>query len=278
MDKKKEIENLAKEIRSLLQKLENAFWEVSVNPANHQYHSNPGEHSYNYEVEDNDTWLFHGTRILYYKICLFLELKDVPSYLQMFTAKFGSIINDEKQVKESRGPLYDNSEPSMIIHDEFREFLWSFYEFDYALTKKIESNKLKLILENTNSIISKTNTNITNETSIYNPVKWVVEIVYPHTRNLGKARFIKKFATYHPDILVPEISSAVEFKYIRKGKNAEKYIDQLKTDADNYDGDPEYKYFYAVVFYEDKSDINPAGFKQAIREKKFPENWTVLAL
>lgn len=279
MDKKKEIENLAKEIRSQLHKLESTFWEVYVNPANYDYESpDPEHHYYDYEEEDKKTWLFHGTRILYYKICLFLELKNVPIYHKMFTTKFGDIINDEKKVTESRGPLYEDSEPSMIIHDEFREFLWSFYEFDYSTTKKLETNKLKLILENTNSIISKTKTKISNETSIYKPVKWLVEIVYPLSRDLGKARFIKKFTTYHPDILVPEISSAVEYKYIRKGENAEKYIDQIKTDADNYEGDPEYKYFYAVVFYEDKNEINPEAFKQAVREKKFPETWTIFAL
>ncbi|WP_242203226.1 PD-(D/E)XK nuclease domain-containing protein [Aestuariivivens insulae] len=98
------------------------------------------------------------------------------------------------------------------------------------------------------------------------------------TRNLGKARFVKKFTTYHPDILVPEISSAVEYKYIRKGAGIETYLDQIKTDADNYEGDPEYKFFYAVIYFEDKSVINPAGFKQAVIEKKFPENWTLIPL
>jgi len=276
MDKKKEIENLAKEIRSQLHKLENTFWEVYVNPANYDYV--PEHHYYDYEKEDKKTWLFHGTRILYYKICLFLELKNVPFYYKMFTSKFESIINDEKKVTESRGPLYEDSEPSMIIHDEFREFLWSFYEFDYSSTKRIETNKLKLILENTNSILSKTKTKISNETSIYKPIKWFVEIVYPLSRDLAKARFIKKFTTYHPDILVPEISSAVEYKYIRKEENVEKYLDQIKTDADNYVGDPEYKYFYAIVYYEDKSEINHEAFKQAVREKRFPETWTIIAL
>lgn len=279
MDKNKEIENLAKEIRSQLHKLESTFYEVYVHPANFDYEPPNPEHSYyDYEEEDNKKWLFHGTRVLYYKICLFLELKNVPTYYKMFTEKFGPIIYDEKKVTEDRGPLYEDSEPSMIIHDEFREFLWAFYEFDYSTAKKIETNKLKLILENTNSILFKTKTKVTNETSIYKPVKWIVEIVYPLSRNLGKARFIKKFVTYHPDILVPEISSAVEYKYIRKGENPEKYIDQIKTDADNYEGDPEYKYFYAVVYYEDKSEINPEAFKQAVKEKGYPESWTIFAL
>lgn len=276
MDKKKEIESLAKEIRAQLHKLESTFWEVYVNPANYDNETHDSENPYyDYDEKDKKTWLFHGTRILYYKICLFLELKNVPIYQKMFISKFENIINDEKKVRESRGPLYEDCEPSMIIHDEFREFLWSFYEFEFDYSS---TNKLKLILENTNSIISQTKTKISNETSIYKPIKCFVEIVYPLSRELGKARFIKKFTTYHPDILVPEISSAVEYKYIRKSENVEKYLDQIKTDADNYEGDTEYKYFYAIVYYEDKNEINPEAFKQAVREKNFPETWTIISL
>lgn len=283
-DKQKEIEFLSKEISNQLHKLEVAFWEAYVHPENFEdndyYEDEDGRihHYYDYEKEDKKTWVFYGTRALFYKICLFLELKNAPLYHRMFTDKFLPIINDQKQVKESRGPLYADDEPSMIILDDFREFLRSFQEFNTDYFKKLEVNKLKQILENTNSILSKTNTTVTNETSIYKPVKWLVEIVYPTMRSLNNSRFIKKFSTYKPDILIPEISSAVEYKYIRKGAKIETYLDQIKTDADNYTGDPEYKFFYAVVYFEDKAEINPAGFRQAVIEKKFPENWILLPL
>jgi hypothetical protein len=280
MSTEKEVEWLAKEIQSTLHKLENTFWEVFVKPGEYDsrdVESNTSYH-YDYEEEDNKQWLYYGTKMLYNKICLFLELKGVPLYHQIFTSKFKDIIDHQEKVMESYGGRYNESEPSMIIHDNFREFLSSFVEFDYEFSKKIETNKLKLLLENTNSIVTKTRTNVTNETSIYKPVKWVTEMIYPTARELPKARFIKKFSTYHPDILVPEISTAVEYKFIREDENAEKYIDQIKTDADNYKGDPEYKYFFAVVYYENKEDINPEAFRQAIKEKSFPDNWTIMAL
>lgn len=279
MSREQEIAWLAKEIQSMLHELENTFWEYFVSPG-YNFEDSDKSNSPYYESEKRDkkTWLYHSTKRLYYKICYFLELKDIPIYCEMFTSKFKEIIESEKKVLEDYGGWYDDSEPSMLIHDEFREFLSSFVEFDNKLLEKLEVNKLKLILENTNSILNKTNTQITNETSIYSQIRWITEIIYPTTRALGKARFIKKFATYHPDILVPEISSAVEYKYIKKSENFEKFIDQLKTDADNYDGDPEYKYFYAVVYFECKSDINKAAFEQAVIEKKFPEAWTIIVL
>ena len=70
----------------------------------------------------------------------------------------------------------------------------------------------------------------------------------------------------------------MEYKYIRKGENIEKYIDQIKTDADNYKGDSEYKFFYAVVYFGDKAEHNPEAFKNAVNEKSFPDNWTIMAM
>lgn len=271
----KEIENLANEIRSQLTKLESTFWDVFVAPSKPDMLES---HYWKYERDDDETWLYYGTRSLFYKICLYLELKNANAYLDMFKRKFEGIIYDRNKTMKSHSGFYSDSEPFMIIHEEFREFLSAFTEFDYNFLHRTESNKLKQILENTNAIIDKTKTIIKNETSIYRPVKWFIEIVFPNTKSLFKARFIKKFTTYHPDILVPEISSAVEYKFVRRGANVSAYLDQIKTDADNYEGDSEYKFFYAVVFYEIKSEINPKAFKAAVEEKKFPENWEIIAL
>jgi hypothetical protein len=275
MSKENEINYLVNEIKHLLRKLESTFWDTTVAPSEGMYDSNDYCH---YELSDRKTWLYYGTKILYYNICVFLELKNLPLYQKMFVEKFSNTIENESVTVKSRAPLYSESEPTMIILDDFREFLSSFSEFDYNALRKNKTNKLRLILENTIPIIANTKTKITNETSIYRPVKWFVEIVYPSARGLNKARFIKKFKTYHPDILIPEISSAVEYKYIKRGENIDKYIDELKIDADNYTEDIDYKYFYAVVVFEDKSELNPEAFKNGIREKDFPKTWSIIAV
>lgn len=273
MAKGHEIDTLAKEIQRLLAELEGYFWDVRVQPS---YESGALSRYEESARDDKETWLFHGTKQLYYKICLFLELKNVPVYLNIFVSKFGPFIDDKMSVMTDRGPLYEESEPSMIIHDDFRDFLSGFPEF--AHNKKAETNKVRLILENTNAILAKTATIPKSETPIYNTVRWFIEIVYPQTRSLNKARFIKKFKTYRPDILIPETSSAIEYKLVKKGKNTGDYLDQIKTDADSYEGDPEYKFFYAVVYFQDKNDLNKAAFDHAVVEKSFPENWMIIAL
>lgn len=277
MTKEKELDWIAKEIKSTLNDLENTFWNAFVKPSEFGF-EDENRDPYDFEKVDNEEWLFQGTRRLYYKICFFLELKSVSEYCNIFRAEFGSMIDDQQKVLDSYGGRYNESEPSMIIHDRFRDFLSAFVEFDYEFSRKVETNKLKLILENTNAIVARTRTNVTNETSIYIPVRWVTEVIYPSTRSLGKARFISKDWTYHPDILVPEISSAVEYKLIKPGESLQKYLDQIKTDSDNYVGDPEYKYFYAVIYFKDKTSMNNEGIKQAIKEKQFPENWSIMAL
>lgn len=274
MNNDTEIEQLSKDILAALINMEAIFWDVYVG---YGQYDEPTKRD-KYERDDNETLLFEGTKELYYKICFFFELKNAPIYLLVFTEKFGKIISDSKKVTDSRAPMYMESEPSMIILDEFRTFLSPFIEFKDSASKRLVTHHLQLVLENTIPILSKTNTTVKNERSIYEVVKWYIEVIYPQTRRRNNARFIKKFSTYKPDILVPEILSAVEYKYVRTGKNIETFLTQLKTDADNYTGDSEYKYFFAVVYLKDKTTVNPASYKEAIIEKKFPENWTILIL
>lgn len=272
MKKDKEIELLANGIEKQLRQLEGYFWDVYVEPGY------IGGEYVKPDWDDKETYLFYGTRELYFKICLFFELKELPIYLRSFQIRFKRIIDDKKKVRNSRGPMYEESEPSMIILDDFREVLSGFIEFQTDNFRKRFSDKLKGILANTNSILAKTGTKVVSERSIYTIVHWVVEMTYPESRRRNKSRFVRKFKSYKPDILVPEVSAAIEYKMIRKGKNIGDFLDQIKTDADNYDGDPEYRFFYAAVYFEDKSDLNQSAFDKAVEEKKYPENWTVIAM
>lgn len=271
MNKENELKIIIDNIKNRLAQLESYAWDVYVEPGY------SGESTFDdYERSDKDTWLHFGTRQLYYWISLFIEMKNYPLYLSMFTSKFGSYIDDSKRVKKVHDPFSAESDPSMIILDEFREFLSAFSEF--SAYEKIRTNKLLSILSHTNAMLLKTNTTITNETSIYDVMKWFIEIVYPRTLRLKKARFSDKFTHYEPDILVPEISCAVEYKYVRTGQNISTYLNQLKNDAENYKGDVNYRFFYAVVYFQDKTDLNQEAFKVGVAEKGFPDNWMIIAV
>ncbi len=205
MNSQNEIDFIVKAINEQLADLESKAWDVYVEPSEFPENVDSKNYYYITERDDKKTYLFYGTRMLYFKIILFLEYKNLPYYLELFKSKFSNIIDNPEAVRKTEGPKYDESEPSMIILDDFREFLYSFVEFGYNNRIKIEHNKLKLILQETNNLIKISQAVVTNEASIYKAIKWFVEIVYPTSRSLNKARFIRKFGTYNPDILIPEI-------------------------------------------------------------------------
>ncbi|WP_431609189.1 hypothetical protein [Chryseobacterium sp. 'Rf worker isolate 10'] len=274
--KEKEIEFLIYEIDSLLSKLRNKHWSEFVLPTLHGDFSEVDKDlDHDKTASDNREWLFIGTRNLYYKICLFLELKHVQYYMQMFVSEFKPIIDKREEVLKEYEGRYSESEPRMLILDRFSDFLGSFVEFNKGPIALL-IDKLENILENTRTIISMTQTKIRGEKSIYKSVRSVVELVFPTTRALNKSRFIQKYATYRPDILIPELNTAIEYKYIRSGSKYESYLTQIKTDADNYVKDPEYKYFIAVIYFEDKNVINRKSFNEAVLEKGFPDNWKII--
>lgn len=271
MNKENELKSLTTKIKNRLSLLEGYFWDVFVETA---YYDEPNHVD---EVKDDkETYLFHGTKELYYWICLFLELRNLSAYLDLFITKFNPYIDDKGKVLDSRNPLYQDSEPSMIILDDFRNFLSAFPEFSEF--DKVPTDKLYNVLSATSSILEKTNIQPKAEPIIYKTVHWFLAQIYPKSKLLNRAKFFDLFTSYIPDILIPEIASAVEYKFIRKGKNIANYLNELKTDADNYKGDSNYRFFYAVVFFEVKSELNQPQFKAAILEKGFPDNWTIIAL
>jgi len=207
-----EIKLLIVKIKNRLALLESYFWDVFVETA---YYDEPNP--VDEEKDDKETYLFHGTKELYYWICLFLELRNLSAYLNLFISKFNPYIDDKKKVIESRNPLYQDSEPSMIILDDFRNFLSAFSEFSGF--DKVPTDKLYNVLIATNGILDKTNVQPDGETIIYKTVHWFLAHIYPKSKLLNRAKFFDLFTHYIPDILIPEIASAVEYKYIRKGKN-----------------------------------------------------------
>ncbi|CAD5258088.1 MULTISPECIES: hypothetical protein [unclassified Imperialibacter] len=92
----------------------------------------------------------------------------------------------------------------------------------------------------------------------------------------NKASFIQQFKTYDPDILIPELNVAIEYKFIRKGNIIEDYIDQVKTDANNYKGDNRYENFVAVLCIEDSASATEDNIRESWTAKNFPDNWDLV--
>ncbi len=215
---------------------------------------------------------------LYLLIVSYLESKGMPLFLKEFKKQFSTLAFDKTNNFKSN-IFHPEGDPELELINGYKRFLASFRFFDYNAAKDDEEKRVFSILENTDYIIKKLKTTIKNEASIYNEVKWILSIYYPSCREKMKASFIQEFKSYEPDILIPELKVAIEYKYLRasdKQSKIEEYIDAIRIDATNYEGDYRYESFIAVIYVEDSAIATPASIRVAWKAKKFPANWKLI--
>jgi hypothetical protein len=221
-------------------------------------------------------WIKNKVIDLYYLMQAYLEMIGMNSYLNSFKNKLDPIISNETDILQTT-QLHPEGESELKIIIYCKIFLDAFRQFDYQISKVEEAIKLTSILGNTAFIIKQLNLSINSESDIYNAVKWILGLYYPSSRLLNKASFIQQFKTYIPDILIPELKIAIEYKFIKHNKKtADDFIDEVRIDASNYDGDPRYENFIAVICLENASIATPESIKVAWENKHFPANWSLV--
>jgi hypothetical protein len=263
----KYIENQIKKIKSVIE-------------SEHYNHYKNGE--FDDYVEEypgfTDYWLNYRIRDLYYLIFAYIESREMYQLLNFFKETFQEKIKstDNDSLLETVTLHPEGAEELKIISD-FEKFLDVFKGFDYRIVKEEELKKVSSILKNTHFILENTKCKVNNEADIYKEVKWVLSIYYPSTRNKNKARFIQEFKTYNPDILIPELKIAIEYKYIADIKdNVDNFIDQIKIDSINYVGDHNYENFIAVIYIADAKIATAEQIELSWKSKQFPANWDLV--
>ena len=221
-------------------------------------------------------WITIRLRDLYYMILTYLEAKGMPFLLQTFISKFSSTIFDDKLIFDTE-IVHPDLEPELKLIHGFEQFLDTFKTFDYKQSKEDETNKLVSILKNTGFILKNINSKFTNEADIYKEIKWVLGLYYPTCRRKNKSSFIQEFKSYNPDILIPELKTAIEYKYINgKADNIDDFIDQIKIDSANYTSDYRYDNFIAVFYISDIGVATPESIEVAWKAKNIPNNWQLV--
>ena len=266
-----EIKYLADEIKNRLSSIESAHYSHFVGRQYDEYYQedHPGW------TED---WLKKSIPELYIFICAYLEAKQMTFLLDNFQEKFKKRISQEKELLSS-GLLHPEGDEELLILNEFRSFLKPFKDFDYRQLNEDRTIKLTSILEQTDYIVKNCNIEIQREADIYKQVKWVLGLYFPTCRLRGKASFIQQFKTYEPDILIPELKTALEYKYISKpSDNIDDFIDQVRIDASNYVGDYRFENFIAVLYLEDSSLATPQHIVESWNAKRFPANWKLVVV
>lgn len=223
-----------------------------------------------------ESWLKTRTKDLYFLILAYLEATSMTYFLTTFKEKFQTTIDDDKEILKAE-LTNPEGEPELVIITRFKQFLDPFKFFDYRQTREDETKKLTSILKNTDFILKNCNTEINNEADIYKQVKWVLGLYYPSCRQRNKASFIQEFKSYNPDILIPELKTAIEYKYIKSvSDNIDEFIDQIRVDATNYTDDYRYENFVAVIYIQNTSVATPENIQESWKAKKFSNNWELV--
>lgn len=205
-------------------------------------------------------------------VCL-LDILGLSAYLAQFYQKFGEQFNAKVAAENFVVDHY-------VSEQRYNKFLLDLQQFlsplgildDVERYIKLSGIRyLETILKNTATIIEKTGITPTSEVEVYKAVKDIFEIIFPSAK-FPKSNFIKIAQEYKPDILIPDLHVAIEYKYAVNATKLKATIAQISDDVKGYTGDDDYKLFYAV-FYVTKSFWTKEKFKAAWDEKKFPKNW-----
>ncbi|MDP2021738.1 MAG: hypothetical protein Q8L16_12660 [Hydrogenophaga sp.] len=215
----------------------------------------------------------HLATSIYLSTVALLDAEGMHAYLKQFYLRFGDKFDSAKAASEFEIDHYWSGGPYNSFLSRFRQFaspLDVIGDADRYL-KLSGVQYLETVLKNTAAIIHKSGKAPKSETDVYKAVRHVLEAIFP-TAKSPKANFIKIAQEYKPDILIPELSAAVEYKYAADEARLKSVIAQISDDVKGYSGDDDYNLFY-VVFYVTEDFWGESKFKAVWREKEFPNNW-----
>ncbi|MEX1827496.1 hypothetical protein [Luteibacter sp. CQ10] len=204
----------------------------------------------------------HLATSLYLTTVCFLDAAQLHAYLRQFYQTFGSKFDAGKAASEYDVDIYWSGEPFNTFLATLRQILAPLDVLGDAdrYLKLSGVQYLEVILGNTASIIHKIGATPASEADVYKAVRHVLENIFPSAIT-PQSKFFKKAQEYRPDILIPELSSAVEYKYARDEAKLKAVIGQISDDVKGYTGDHDYNLFYAV-FYVTNDFWGQAKFKQ----------------
>lgn len=209
---------------------------------------------------------------LYLILLNYFETQNSRELLTIFKTDFCHILDPSySSILTLEDPDYGNIFYVSEDLDKIKKFLLPYEAFDEKVNKNIGLVYLENILGNTSCIVEELGRKPLNETSIYNSVKHVIKATFPDYLG-GSDSFHKYGKCYRPDILIPSLNTAVEYKYATDEQRLIKTIEEILIDVAGYSNHPLYKIFYAV-FYVTPGIFTEQRFRIIWDEYKFPKNW-----
>ena len=255
-------------IKKILYEMSSQFYDIQFRQ---EYGSEVDENREYEYVEDSFT---DNAKRVYKLVCFYIEKYSGIEYLKLFKENCKEYFESNRNLLS--GSLhYENGEIYSNVLSEIWQHLFAFEGFgnnDYELLlKRTGISFLENILENTSVILSEVDKQPTSETEVYNAVKVVTKGVFP-SANFPTTSFITMAQEYKPDILLPFLNCAIEYKYAMTEQKLKSTIDQIFADVKGYSNHNTYKIFYAV-FYVRSGIWGQKKFNEVWKEKGFPDNW-----
>lgn len=204
----------------------------------------------------------------------YLELKNVPLYIQKFNDVILPYYKDVNKLPSLRESDINDQEESKLTR-AYKELLYPFRAFGGGEEKYLSRlDILENILQNTAFILQNKKKKPGKEKDVYDHVKIVCEATFPHEAQFdgGLHPFYQLAKCYKPDILVPFLNCAIEYKFAKTQAAVTSRIDEILVDVPGYSNHGIYKYFYAV-FYVKSGVMQKKRFDEIWKAKGFPENW-----
>lgn len=213
-------------------------------------------------------------RKLFNCICCYVDMQQLDKYLVIFNREIAPKISDHQKLYDSDNGFHEEQLTGKLINE-----IWDFLSpFEFIEADEIDRYLrksgiiyLEKILKNTDTILKAFGIKPDSEATIYNALKPLINCIFPSSIN-PKSNFMKTSKQYVPDILIPELSTAVEYKFARDQNKLKNVIDEISIDVKGYTGDSDYRIFYAVFCASGKI-WTYEQFNEIWKEKKFPRNW-----
>lgn len=261
-----------KKIKFLISELQNSLSLISRENQNLENCENGEEEFFSKRI-DNQYYRFNNSlKNLYIILIQYLENQGSNELKYILKSELSGIFDPNYNSVQSE---YDDDWVEEMFWSEdlskIKRILQPFEAFDSKSKKDIGIIYLENILLNTSSIIKDMNIVADSEAKVYNGVKHVITSTFPDYINITEP-FYKEAKCYKPDILIPSLSTAVEYKFAQDEQRLIKTIEEILIDVAGYNGNVSYKNFYAV-FYVKTGIWSEKRFQEVWKGYKFPENW-----
>ena len=225
------------------------------------------EERYAYETEEQEKEesLIYMAEKLLPLVQAYIEAKHLPNYYNAFLAEITSFYETKGKIPSDTGDM--DSELMLV----YRKYLDAFDDF-YIIDARKELDILENILNSTATLLKDFGIQPKSEPEVYKPMIKICKTAFPDNKDCSHYKFQQTAKCYNPDILIPSLECAVEFKYVDDEKELNRTMDEILADVVGYKGNPSYSVFYAV-FYAANSICSPKRFNSMWAEKHFPENW-----